>query len=310
MKQKEINICTVRDWILRKIAIKIYQKHETVHKVILGYPYQAFTDVDANIYVDVSNTYHHYAQVSDSTHIGFMTHNITGEPDFWTQLHKDEGWKDLNGIVVMGKRYEEILRSEGYEGEILVAIPGNFTDLFSMSPIKLLMAQRGQGSHYGKEFLRSLIEDYPSTMLNFEFTILGDGWDDLIEDMKDIGIEVENWKDSDTNVPYPKSYQDWYGWCDYVFVPITETAGPMCLPEALACGKPVICADVGWNGKEFSSDYTFEPGNAEQCIEILRSLVKEREERRARVPTDIKWEKFATDVVNFAAEVSEKNGNS
>jgi glycosyltransferase involved in cell wall biosynthesis len=311
MEQKRINVCTVRGWILRKIAMMILSKHETIHDVVIGQPYCAFTDC-VNLYCDVFNTYHDYKNEHGGTHIGFMTHNITMEPGFWDELDENTGWRSLDGIVVMGKRYEEIMRDQGYTGEILVSIPGNFAHVFFPSPIKLLMAQRGSAIHSGKDFLIDLIDTYPNTMQKFEFSILGDGWEEAIKVMEENGIIVETWKDSDQETFYPKAYQDWYNWCDYVFVPIMETAGPMCLPEALACGKPVICGDVGWAGYEFEPTHKFEPGNIDQCAGILRGIAKERDERRKQIDgegIDYSWRIFATDVVNFIAKVDEKVKN-
>lgn len=318
MKQKVINICTVRDWILRKIAMMIRSKHATIHNVILGQPYCAYADT-TNLYVDVFNTYtqKYKSKAPQVTHVGFMTHNIYMKDDFWSKLDEARDWKSLDGIIVMGERYKKIILDHGYKGEILVAIPGNFARRFHISPIKVTIAQRGSInddtntiSHYGQDFLIELINEYPHTMLHVEFMIIGDGWDQAMAVMKENGVKFENWKDSDMNTIYPKSYQDCYDWCDYLFVPILETAGPMCLPEALACGKPSICGDVGWANHEFGIEHLFKPGDVQQCGTIFKKLVKERETRRNQIEgcdgDQYNWQKFATNVVDFIASVDEK----
>jgi glycosyltransferase involved in cell wall biosynthesis len=307
MSQKLINICTVRGWILRKLAMMITAKHQTIHNVSMPQPYVAFYGAP-NLYIDVWNTYRNYKEYG-SSHVGLMTHNIDMTPDFWQKLHEEHKWKDLDGIIVLGKRYEKILREEGYEGELISLVPGNFGHAFHAAPVKLLIAQRGEGLHYGKEFLRDLVDTYPHTMMQCEFTFLGDGWEDMVKTLEENGILAEHWKDSELDTSYPKAYQDWYGWCDYLFIPIMETAGPMCLPEALACGKPVICGDVGWAGYEFHPDFMFTPGNVDEAASILKKIVQERAERRKRVvneKVDFSWETYATDVINFVAAVDDK----
>ena len=307
---KQISICTVRGWILKKLAMMVMAKHGTEHSVEIAEPYCA-KEGKINFYLDIFNTYKGYKR-EGGTHVGFFTHRIDWQdPNWLKKLDEETEWSQLDGIITMTTEHTNLLHEYGYQGKIEQIVPGNFARSFRMSPLKLLIAQRGDESHYGKDFVIELLDSLkPDVYLNLEFGIVGDGWDEAIMKMRQLGITVENWKDSDINTQYPASYQQWYDWCDYVFIPIHETGGPMCYMEALACGKPVLGTMTGLM-KEGSfcrfDNRLVAPGDVTGMTNHLRDMLEERKQRRDLVKQhfgrDLSWDAFAKEVVEFIAEV-------
>lgn len=280
-------------------------KNATEHNVDIAEPYCA-REGWINFYLDIANCYKAYKR-EGGTHVGFFTHMIDWkDPDWLKKLDDDIEWSKLDGIITMTKHHAAKLREHGYNGLIKQIVPGNFTHSFQMSPLKLLIVQRGTDAHYGQDFVLDLLDSLkPDVYLNLEFMIVGDGWEPTVMRMRQLGIGVEHWKDSELSTKYPESYQQCYDWCDFVFIPIHETGGPMCYLEAQACGKPVITADVGWVKDGLVSgvsDYVFAPGAKNELTLILRDIISIRKARRDEVKS-FSWDKFSIETVKFIAEV-------
>ena len=107
----------------------------------------------------------------------------------------------------------------------------------------------------------------------------------------------------------PKSYEGFYEAIDYLLIPSLYEGGPMALQEALACGVPVIAADVGFVPdflREWDSGapivapgcVIFPAGNHEAMANAIESRVRDRLELRRRVE-HLSWKSYAEKVEAF-----------
>jgi len=107
----------------------------------------------------------------------------------------------------------------------------------------------------------------------------------------------------------PASYQAFYEQIDYLLIPSLWEGGPMALQEALACGVPVIAADVGFVPdflREWDSGapvvapgcVIFPPGNHAAMAAAVESLVRDRMDLRSRVQ-HLSWGAYAQKLEAF-----------
>lgn len=291
-----VNIVTVRSgWILQKISERTANACNTkivghTMKVSHGPDFNA----DANYYADLQNCYHGEKTKCD---VAYFTHADLNSPQ-WAMgmLRSTRSFENLNGIVCMNERYTEMLRSLGWPSHKIQTItPGETKDMFPLRKIKLGIVSKGGYPGYGQQFMERMLMGY--SFINFQIRILGDGWDSLKSIANQRGFDLELITDKDYSI-YPKFYQD----IDYLLIPGLWTAGPISFQEALSTGTPVISADVGFAGYEFTPDYMFQPNNVDELSKILNEIQAPLLKRRSQVE-HMTWEKYAMDVITFINKV-------
>jgi len=297
-----INICTVDSgWILQKISERIadnYQGDEANFTITRGCPPLPNALADVNYYVDIQSCFFGRKTKCD---IGFFTHADMNSKTWLLNILKNQGcFTSLDGIVSMNERYTQMLVEVGYPKEKLITlIPGETYNIFSMNKIKLGIVSRGGYPGYGHNFLEEFFKTYNTK--NFEFYFLGSGWEPLLEipEIKEnTNIYIEPSEDYSY---YPKFYKK----IDYLLSPGMWAAGPMCIQEALACGLPIIGANVGFVNYEFKADYVFEPGDGEGLINILRNIEAPVLARRVQVE-NMRWSQYSDDLVQFTKRLQKK----
>lgn len=86
---------------------------------------------------------------------------------------------------------------------------------------------------------------------------------------------------------------DFYRKLDYVLITSRYEGGPMCLLEALACGKKVICPlNIGFADKFQPGIIPYKCGDAQSLITLLHSLYEERL-RIATLARTFTWDRWA-----------------
>ncbi|MEL7321272.1 MAG: glycosyltransferase [Pseudomonadota bacterium] len=157
----------------------------------------------------------------------------------------------------MSKRYADELTAEGIK-RVSVITPGVDLNLFRPS---LRVGVIGRTYHTGRkgEALVADVMDVPG----IEWRFTGSGWPGPSQFIAD------------------GKMADFYNDLDYVLVPARYEGGPMCVLEALACGKPIIASDVGWVNEY--PHIPFENENSDSLRQVLKNLVQEREVLRSSV---------------------------
>ena len=84
-----------------------------------------------------------------------------------------------------------------------------------------------------------------------------------VERIEGITVRYTGGRLSDANM------LSFYGAVDYVLVLSENEGGPMCVPEAMVMGKPVIAPDVGWCWNYPCVRYT----DAEGLMRVVRGLI-------------------------------------
>ena len=268
-------------------------------------PNLADPPIDAVFFVDVQNCWGEAlgrvlrSQLPVGPFVGLFTH-----------LDRDDtaafrpGWDKLDGIVHMARRYERVFAEQGwYPPERMTVIPPGQVTGFRLHPLRLGVCQRGGFPGKGDPFLFEALANLSvGIRRHIELRIKGSGWDKSLaewlpklDSMKVVVDETER----------PQSYPVFYEGLDYLLIPSLWEGGPMSLLEALACGLPVIAADVGFVpdflGPEPTAEigcHLFQPGDATGLRHILMSIVGERIERRCRVE-GLSWESYAEKLKAF-----------
>ena len=287
-----INIVTVSSgWILQKIAERTAQAcNDKIPGHTMTVSHGSDINADANYYADLQNCYHGQKTKCD---VAYFTHADLNSPQWLMNLLKrTKSFQNLKGIVSMNGRYTDMLKFLGWPADKITTItPGETKNTFPLRKIKIGIVSRGGYPGYGHQFMENMLKSY--SFINFKLKILGDGWNSLIPIAHQKIIDLELIGDSDYSV-YPQFYQD----IDYLLIPGLWTAGPISFQEALSTGTPVISANVGFAGYEFTPDYIFEPNDINGLSNILNKIQIPMLTRRAQVK-DMSWEKYAMDVVSF-----------
>mgnify|MGYP001573395053 CR=1 FL=1 len=280
---------------------------------------------DAIFYVDVQNCWGSLMRdlYPNAIHVGFFTHL---DQDSDNAFRPD--WSKLDGVVHMARRYyDRFLQAGWYPAERMAVIPpGQVVDRFPLRPLRLGVCQRGGFPGKGDPFLFEALAELPIQFRRCVHVIIkGSGWKPSLERsntppassrpgwasvMMPFRVEI----DEDES---PNGYQDFYGKIDYLLIPSLWEGGPMALLEALACGVPVIAADVGWvpemigggaqhvvrgsfvgNIKRGTCCWTYPPGDGNSLRYIISELVQERLDRRAQVE-GLSWKSYAEKLEAF-----------
>lgn len=290
-----INIVTVSSgWILQKISERTASNCK-VNGVRMTVSHEADPNADANYYADLQNCYFGQKTKFD---VAYFTHADMNSKVWLENLLLQRNGFKLDGIVSMNKRYTDMLEEVGYPKDKLATItPGQTYDTFKLRKIVIGIVSRGGYPGYGQQFMERLLLE--KDLSNFKFRFLGNGWENIKPIANAKRIEVEFINDADYSV-YPKFYHE----IDYLLIPSQYTAGPISFQEALACGTPVISADVGFANYEFKADYLYRTGDIEDLYNTIHGIEKKLLSRRAQVE-GMSWEKYAEDVTNFIIKMME-----
>jgi len=313
----KIHISTIPSWIINKMAHRVKDNHTTDHEVTISSETDHVPGA-VTVYMDILGRYQHQKELySNDTHVGLFTHRDDWQNNFtnmdeWLKHHDHRvGWSKLDGIMVLCQRYNDVVRGYGYQGDVETIITSNASQDFNLSPVRLLVCQRGESAHYGKAFLLELVSKHTDLMQHFEFVFVGYGWRDAVEYLKNYGVAAKHFKMEEdlhaieNDVHYPRIYQNWYDWCDYLFIPILETGGPLSMLEAACCGKSIISSDVGFANYEVHNGIiTYSAGDIKDCTMKLWALINERRCRARQIMLlNLSWENYANNVINFAVRV-------
>lgn len=196
------------------------------------------------------------------------------EAAFFAHLERDPATRerffavadDIECCVCMADLYAQMLRDHGARRVVTLA-PG--VDFDENQP-KVKIGVVGRTYHTGRkgEALVQAVYDTPG--IEWHFT--GEGWPGPAR-----------------HVPHGEMGR-FYNEMDYILVPALYEGGPMCVPEALACGTPVIAPPVGWVPDFPHIEY--KTGDAEDLRRALREVVAERQAMRAKV-LDRSWDAWA-----------------
>lgn len=243
-----------RGWILERLADAIVSR---IHYVTLSNAEDPSADIQYYV------TYGRRRTRCSPIELAFFSH-----------LERDEGSRkkffsaanSVDHCVCMSQIYEDTLRQNGID-RVTTISPGVDLDTFAL---KLRIGVVGRTYHTGRkgEHLVAQVMDIPE--IEWHFT--GEGWPGTAR-----------------HLPEDK-LADFYRDMDYILVPALYEGGPMCVVEALACGREVVSSAVGWV-KDFPH-ISFENGNVDDLRRVLLELVETKRRLRASV-LDRTWDAWA-----------------
>lgn len=267
-------------------------------------------DTEAFFYWDVQSCWgSDWRRVApQALHVGAFTH-LDGDSDDSFRPH----WGQLDGVVHMCRRYYDRFLSAGWypANRMAVIPPGQVIDRFPLRPLRLGVCQRGGFPGKGDPFLFEALSQLPIHLRRHVRVIIKGSWWDrsCIERMEEHPLFVEVDRSES-----PGGYQDFYRKIDYLLIPSLWEGGPMALIEALACGVPVIAANVGWvpeflgaamapdrrvyNATGSTGSFVFPPGDQSALQSIVATIVDERLRRREAVE-GLSWKSYAEKLEAF-----------
>ena len=243
-----------RGWILERLAAEIASRYEYV---------TYSTEVNPNAPIQYYMTYGTWKGRVSPFEIGYFAHL---EPHGEARDKFFHVANNADHCVCHSKLYEDLLRQEGINNVTTIS-PGVDLDYFTP---KIKIGVVGRTYHTGRKGERLVADVLDIPEIEWHFT--GDGW------------------------PYPgldlpdEKMPDFYRSMDYILVPSLYEGGPMCVVEALACGKEVIAPAVGWVPQ--FPHIEFETGNSQDLRRVLNQLVKNRLALRESV-LERTWENWA-----------------
>lgn len=185
---------------------------------------------------------------------GFFTH-LEADPErrarFWAAA------RAFDHCACQSRRYAELLLREGLPAVSVIA-PGVDLDTFRPE-VRIGVVGRTYDSGRKGEAIVAQLLNLPG--IRWSFT--GLGWPGPCRELE------------------PAEMPGFYNAQDYILVPSLYEGGPMCVLEALACGKPVIAPPIGWVDEFPHIEYP--AGDVGALRRILLGLVAEREALREHV---------------------------
>lgn len=130
---------------------------------------------------------------------------------------------------------------------------------------------------------------------------------------KVLDIEGVEWHFTGEGWPLPSrvvpagGMGEFYRAMDYVLVASNHEGGPMCVPEALACGTPVVAPAIGWVPQFPHLEYPV--GDSVALRRLLESLVAEKA-ILARATEMLSWERWADEHHRLFSEIVAERGGS
>ena len=228
-------------WILSDIANQLSAKLEwSVGKTV-------DTHADINYFVN----YHRYEETSGLS-AAFFTHR-----EHWYGRYERMWWDVLENVDLA------VFQSEKYRSEAtdripklnsVVISPGFDSSKFTPKPLRIGVVGRSYGNgRKGEDLLVQVATKFPGV----DWVITGGNW----------GVRSKRVRSG----VLPALYRS----LDYLLIPSRTEGGPMPAIEALACGVPVISADVGW--MQELPHIEFENGSVDSLHSVIAGLVKKRE---------------------------------
>lgn len=225
-----------RSWILERLGLEIQSRVERVDLNDRADP-----SADINYYI----TFACRREPTATIEIGLFTH-MEREPKLKDLFISSA--RDFSASVCMSSMYQDILRANGVENTVLIS-PGVDRDHFQA---KLRVGVVGRTYHTGRKGEGLIAQLMDMEGIDWHFT--GEGWPLPGKHLQDHQLP------------------DFYRSMDYILVPALYEGGPMCVPEALSVGTPVISSDVGWV-RDFPH-IPFENGNASDLRRVLNELLQ------------------------------------
>ncbi len=186
--------------------------------------------------------------------IAYCTHvesDIELRELFWTAA------RTVDYCVSQSRRYADLLVNNGISNVVVIS-PGVDIDLFKPLIRIGIVGRRYPSGRKGEALLSAVIG-----LPGIQWAFAGYGW-----------------LSKPTFIP-DELMPRFYNGVDYILVPSLYEGGPMCVIEALACGKEVIAPDVGWVN-EFPH-IPYKVGDVESLRGVLGNLLQKRAELRAHV---------------------------
>lgn len=250
-----VNILTSdKGWILEKLASELASRIPYVY-------YNDFEDSKSDIQYYI--TYSRRKKKISPIEVAYFAHL---EQDIKTKENFFYVAKNVDYCVCHSHKYENELLKKDINHVITIS-PGVDLEKYQL---KLRIGVVGRTYHTGRkgESLISSLMD----LQEIEWHFTGDGWPASSHYVSEEYL--------------PNFYRD----MDYILVPSLYEGGPMCVVEALACGREVIASSVGWVD-EFPH-IPFENGNAEDLRRVLLELIEKRKKLRETV-LHITWDSWA-----------------
>lgn len=249
----KIHVVTVMSgWILQHLAKRIADAG--------GFSIgpQPSRQADVNFYVDIQNCFHGRSGKLD---MGMFTHVHADNIDTVAPVTFD-----LDYIFHMSRIYFDMFEKSGKfpPEKMEVLEPGQAPEWAKPKREVIGVFQRGGWEGKGSFFVEELVKS--ETGKKFDWYFVGKGWEDLEP------FTVTPGEHTICTVPNEDygNYRNLYNACDIVLIPSLWEGGPQCLIEALAMGKEVISADVGFVRQLASEEVEiFQPGDLESLKQVL-----------------------------------------
>lgn len=243
-----------RSWILERLGVEIQKRLSNIALNDAADP-----SADINYYI----TFACRKAPMPTLEMGFFAH-MEQTPELQKLFYDTAGQLDL--CVCMSATYSRLLAARGIDSVVTIP-PGVDHDRFRP---KLRIGIVGRAYHTGRKGEGLVAQLMDMAGIDWHFT--GTGWPKPGRHL------------SDEELP------DFYRSMDYILVPALYEGGPMCVPEALAVGTPVIASDVGWVS-EFPH-IPFRNGDAADLRRVLEGLLDTK--RKLNASTEAySWDNFA-----------------
>lgn len=243
-----------RNWILERLGKELQSRLEGIDLNDAADP-----SADINYYI----TFACRKAPAPTLEMGWFAH-MEQAPHLQELFYQTA--REIDLPVTHSKLYRDLLHEAGSKHAIAIP-PG--VDLNRFVP-KLRIGVVGRAYHTGRK---------------------GEG---LVSQLMD--MEGVDWHFTGTGWPKPGKFipedalPDFYRSMDFILVPALYEGGPMCVPEALAVGTPVIASDVGWV-PEFPH-IPFRNGDAEDLRRVLTEQLDVKKKLHASTES-FTWDNYA-----------------
>ncbi len=209
-------------------------------------------------------TYSTYKERVSQIELAYFTHleeQTEAKHKFFTCASK------VDHCVSQSEKYANLISAQ-VSGKVTVIAPG--IDLALYRP-KLRLGVVGRAYHTGRkgeDLVRQLMH-----LKDVEWHFTGSGWPGPALNL------------------LPNEMPLFYRSMDYIVVPSHYEGGPMCIPEAVACGTPVISSDVGW--AQSFPHIPFKNGDVSDLRRVIQELLKIKRSR-AEAALSYSWNSWAS----------------